>query len=97
MTLRNLTKCLTRVTIAGTLDVEITALTASSREVAPGLLYAAIRGTSTDGHRFIGEAIAAGVAAILAETAPPADLPPTITWLHVPDSRAALPALASEL
>jgi UDP-N-acetylmuramoyl-L-alanyl-D-glutamate--2,6-diaminopimelate ligase len=97
MTLRDLTKCLPRVTIAGALDVEIAALTASSRELAPGCLFAAIRGTSTDGHRFIPEAIAAGVAAIVAETAPPADLPPAITWLHVPDSRAALAALAAAL
>jgi UDP-N-acetylmuramoyl-L-alanyl-D-glutamate--2,6-diaminopimelate ligase len=97
MTLRELTNSLSRVTIAGSLDAEITALTASSREVAPGLLFAAIRGTSTDGHRFIPDAIAAGVAAILAETAPPAELPPTITWLHVPDSRAALARLASAI
>jgi UDP-N-acetylmuramoyl-L-alanyl-D-glutamate--2,6-diaminopimelate ligase len=97
MTLRELTSCLTRVTVAGALDVEVAALTASSREVAPGMMFAAIRGTSIDGHRFIPEALAAGAAAILAETAPPADLPPTITWLHVPDSRAALAALASVL
>ena len=97
MTLRDLTPCLTRVTVAGSLDVDITALTASSRELAAGKLFAAIRGTSTDGHRFIGEAIAAGVAAILAETAPPADLPAAITWLHVADSRGALAALASAM
>ena len=77
--------------------MEINALTASSRELAPGNLFAAIRGTTTDGHRFIGEAIAAGVAAILAETAPPADLPAAITWLHVPDSRFAIAALASAM
>jgi UDP-N-acetylmuramoyl-L-alanyl-D-glutamate--2,6-diaminopimelate ligase len=97
MTLRDLTKCLARVTVAGGLDVEIAALTASSREVAPGMLFAAIRGTSLDGHRFIPEALAAGAAAILAESAPPADLPATTTWLHVPDSRAAIAALASAL
>ncbi|MEI7911959.1 MAG: UDP-N-acetylmuramoyl-L-alanyl-D-glutamate--2,6-diaminopimelate ligase [Verrucomicrobiota bacterium] len=97
MKLRDLTTCLTRVTIAGSLDVDICALTASSRELAPGKLFAAIRGTTTDGHRFIGEAIAAGVAAILAESAPPANLPATITWLHVPDSRSAIAALASTM
>ncbi len=95
MILRELTKNLNRVTIAGSLDVEISALTASSREVAPGGLFAAIRGTSVDGHRFIPAAIDAGVAAILAETAPPLDLPGSIAWLHVPDSRTALAALAS--
>ena len=97
MTLRDLTASLARVTIAGPLDVEISTLSASSRELVPGQLFAAIRGTTTDGHRFIGEAMAAGVAAILAETAPPANLPGTITWLHVPDSRAAIAALASSL
>ncbi|MCX6873891.1 MAG: UDP-N-acetylmuramoyl-L-alanyl-D-glutamate--2,6-diaminopimelate ligase [Verrucomicrobia bacterium] len=97
MTLRDLTTRLARVTIAGSLELEIAALTASSREVGPGMMFAAIRGTSTDGHRFIPDVIAAGVAAILAETAPPADLPPAITWLQVPDTRAALAALASAM
>jgi len=95
MTLRDLVTTLPRVTIAGSLDPEITALTASSREAGPGVLFAAIRGTSVDGHQFIPAAIDAGVAAILAETAPPADLTDSITWLHVPDSRRAVATLAS--
>jgi UDP-N-acetylmuramoyl-L-alanyl-D-glutamate--2,6-diaminopimelate ligase len=95
MTLRDLAANLPRVTIAGSLDADVSAITASSREVAPGVLFAAIRGTSTDGHRFIPAAVEAGVVAILAETAPPLDLPATVTWLHVPDSRHALAMLAS--
>lgn len=95
MILRDLVKCLPRVTPAGSLEVEIAGLTASSREVAPGYLFAAIRGTTADGHRFIPAALEAGVAAVLAETAPPLDLPGHITWLHVPDSRRALAAMAS--
>ena len=95
MILRELISCLTRVTAAGPADVEIHALADSSRQAAPGVLFAAIRGTSADGHRFIPDALAAGASAILAETAPPADLDPAIAWLHVPDSRAALAALAS--
>jgi UDP-N-acetylmuramoyl-L-alanyl-D-glutamate--2,6-diaminopimelate ligase len=95
MTLRHLASSLSRVTVAGSLDADITALTASSSAVAPGCLFAAIRGTSIDGHQFIPAALAAGAAAILAETAPPPDLPPAITWLHVPDSRSALAMLAS--
>jgi UDP-N-acetylmuramoyl-L-alanyl-D-glutamate--2,6-diaminopimelate ligase len=95
MIIRELISSLTRVTPSGPTDVEIAALTASSREAAPGLLFAAIRGTTIDGHRFINDALAAGATAILAETAPPTDLDPTIAWLHVPDSRAALSTLAS--
>ena len=96
MILRDLTSCLSRVTVAGSLDAEISAITASSREIAPGVLFAAIRGTTTDGHRFIEDAIAGGAAAILAETAPPENLlESSVTWLHVPDSRVAVAALAS--
>ena len=97
MILRDLISCLPRVTASGSLDVEIESLTASSREVKPGVLFAAIRGTSTDGHQFIPDAIAVGVAAILSESAPPADYNPEITWLHVPDTRDALSALASQI
>jgi len=95
MILRALASSISRVTIAGSLDTDIVSLSASSREVSPGVLFAAIRGTSVDGHKFIQDAITAGAAAILAETAPPVDLPPAVTWLHVPDSRSALSALSS--
>ena len=97
MILRDLVHSLSRVTASGPLDTEVAALTASSREVAPGMLFAAIRGTTIDGHRFISDALAAGASVILAETAPPVDLDPAITWLHVPDSREALSTLASTL
>ncbi|MEO8617372.1 MAG: UDP-N-acetylmuramoyl-L-alanyl-D-glutamate--2,6-diaminopimelate ligase [Luteolibacter sp.] len=97
MILRDLVSCLSRVTVAGSLDPDIHAITASSREVTPGMLFAAIRGTSIDGHRFINDALAAGATAILAEYAQPADYSAAAAWLHVPDSRAALSTLASTL
>jgi UDP-N-acetylmuramoyl-L-alanyl-D-glutamate--2,6-diaminopimelate ligase len=97
MILRDLVSCLSRVTASGPTDTEVSLLTASSREAAPGALFAAIRGTSIDGHRFISDALAAGASAILAETAPPADLDPQVSWLHVPDSRSALSTLASTM
>lgn len=97
MILRDLVSSLSRVTISGSLDAEIRAITASSREVVPGMIFAAIRGTTLDGHRFIQDAIAAGATAILAETAPPSDYTAPAVWLHVPDSRAAVSTLASTL
>ena len=97
MILRDLVSCLTRLTVSGSLDADVHALTASSREVTPGVVFAAIRGTSIDGHRFINDALAAGATAILAESAPPADYTASATWLHVPDTRAALSTLASTL
>ncbi len=96
MILRDLISCLPRVTSSGPLDAEISALTDSSRDVTPGALFAAIRGTHTDGHRFIDAARNAGAVAILAESAPPEGFPATTTWLHVPDTREALALLAAE-
>jgi UDP-N-acetylmuramoyl-L-alanyl-D-glutamate--2,6-diaminopimelate ligase len=97
MILRDLISSLTKVTVAGSLDTNVYAVTTSSREVAPGKIFAAIRGTTLDGHRFINDALAAGASAILAETAQPADYTAPATWLHVPDSREAVSSLASTL
>ena len=46
--------------------IEITGLTADSRQVRRGYLFAALPGQQTDGRRFIGEALSKGAAAILA-------------------------------
>jgi UDP-N-acetylmuramoyl-L-alanyl-D-glutamate--2,6-diaminopimelate ligase len=97
MILRDLIPCLSRLTVAGPLDAEIHTLTQDSREAGPGVLFAAIRGTTADGHQFIGAALAAGSPAILAESAPPTNLDPAVAWLHVPDTRVAVALLASSL
>lgn len=47
-------------------DPEITGLTADSRSVGPGYLFAALPGAKTDGARFIGDAVKKGAAAVLA-------------------------------
>lgn len=49
----------------GSEGLSITGLTADSREVGPGVLFAALPGTRVDGRRFIPDAVAAGAAAIL--------------------------------
>lgn len=46
--------------------IEIKGITADSREVRPGYLFAALMGTKTDGTRFLSDAVARGAAAILA-------------------------------
>jgi UDP-N-acetylmuramoyl-L-alanyl-D-glutamate--2,6-diaminopimelate ligase len=50
-------------------DPEITGLSADSRAVAPGFLFAALPGTRLDGRRFAREAVARGAVAILADDA----------------------------
>jgi len=48
-------------------DPEIVGITADSRQVKPGYLFAALRGTQRDGRAFAGEAAAKGAAAILTD------------------------------
>jgi len=49
-------------------DSDIHGLSADSRKVAPGYLFAALPGTRVDGRRYIDQAIENGAVAVLAET-----------------------------
>ena len=51
---------------AGLPPIAITGITADSRAVMPGFLFAALPGTAADGRRFIADAVARGAAAVLA-------------------------------
>jgi UDP-N-acetylmuramoyl-L-alanyl-D-glutamate--2,6-diaminopimelate ligase len=75
-------------------DMEITGLTADSRAVRPGFLFAALPGTQTDGRRYIADAIASGARAILAPegTECPDEM---VALLTSPDPRRALARMAA--
>ncbi|MCH2200393.1 MAG: UDP-N-acetylmuramoyl-L-alanyl-D-glutamate--2,6-diaminopimelate ligase [Fuerstiella sp.] len=47
--------------------VQVTQISCDSRQVPPGCAFVAIRGTKSDGHQFIGDAIAAGAIAVVVE------------------------------
>jgi UDP-N-acetylmuramoyl-tripeptide--D-alanyl-D-alanine ligase len=64
-----------------------------SREVKQGGVFFALRGAEMDGHRFIDDAIRRGAAAVVVERR--RDVPHGIAEIRVPDSWAALYALAS--
>ncbi len=49
-------------------DIEISGLTADSRQVRPGYLFAAFSGTHDDGTKYIGDAIKNGAVAVLLST-----------------------------
>jgi len=76
--------------------VPITGLTADSRAVAPGYLFAALPGARVDGSRFIADAVAGGAAAVLAPpgTEWPPGVPPRPLILHA-EPRRALALLAA--
>jgi UDP-N-acetylmuramoyl-L-alanyl-D-glutamate--2,6-diaminopimelate ligase len=48
-------------------QVEITGLTADSRDVRPGMLFAALAGSKADGRAFIADALQRGAVAVLAD------------------------------
>ena len=49
----------------GNPDAPVAGLTLDSRQAGPGMLFCALRGTATDGHKFIEKAVQQGAAVIL--------------------------------
>jgi UDP-N-acetylmuramoyl-L-alanyl-D-glutamate--2,6-diaminopimelate ligase len=76
----------------------VTGITADSRAIRPGFLFAALPGGKADGRAFIAEAVARGAAAVLAPvgTTWPPGVPPRPFFLH-PNPREKLAQLAVEL
>lgn len=79
---------------AGGDDVLVSALTLDSRTAGPGSLFFAVPGTVTDGHDYIGAAVAAGAAAVVCERLPE-DIDPQVCYVTVRDSRRATGIIAS--
>jgi UDP-N-acetylmuramoyl-L-alanyl-D-glutamate--2,6-diaminopimelate ligase len=74
--------------------VEITGISADSRAIRPGFLFAALRGLTDDGSRFAGDAVAAGAVAVLAaDDAAIGDL--DVPVLRARDPRLVLALLAA--
>ena len=79
----------------GSLDRELSMLSQDTREeLSDGALYIAVKGTQSDGHDYIGQAIEQGAQAIVCQELP-AELDSQVTYLVVEDSQAAVGQLAS--
>ncbi|MDR3206910.1 MAG: UDP-N-acetylmuramoyl-L-alanyl-D-glutamate--2,6-diaminopimelate ligase [Oscillospiraceae bacterium] len=72
-------------------DTDITGLCLDSRKVGAGDLFFALPGAQADGQRFIGQALAAGAAAVVAERANRSAAPLVL----VPDAHKALAEMAA--
>ncbi len=73
------------VSVSGTIDgLEITGITADSRAVMPGFLFAALPGTRADGRRFVAGAAEKGAVAVLAPPGPGPDGSPDATSHGLP-------------
>jgi UDP-N-acetylmuramoyl-L-alanyl-D-glutamate--2,6-diaminopimelate ligase len=76
-------------------DVEIVSLTADSRSVRPGWLFAALPGAKADGAQFVAEAVAKGAAAVLVKREAAISVPDGIALLRAREPRQAFARLAA--
>lgn len=81
--------------VIGDTDRNITSLESDSRRAQKDGLFVAVRGLTTDGHKYIPVVASAHVGAIVCEELP-ATLDKGITYIKVADSAEALGLLASE-
>ena len=92
MKLKELLAGLTPLSSTADLETEIARISYDSRATAPGDVFVAMTGFATDGHDYIGRAMAAGAAAVVCERAPEDG---AIPHVRVADSRQALAVMAA--
>ena len=73
--------------------LKIGKISSDSRQVTEGTLFIAVRGYVTDGHRYIGDAVANGAVAVVCETLPDS-AGENGAYIVVPDSRKAMAHIA---
>jgi UDP-N-acetylmuramoyl-L-alanyl-D-glutamate--2,6-diaminopimelate ligase len=81
-------------TIYGSTDKNITAIQFDSREVGENDLFVAIKGTLTDGHKYIEKALELGANCIVCENLPE-NLSKGTTYVQTPDPQSALAIMAA--
>ena len=94
MKLIELLKYVTPQTIIGNQEIDITGVNIDSRKIEKSHLFVAIKGTQTDGHRFIPKALELGAVAVLCEDLPE-DLQPGVTYVQVASTEAAVGPVAT--
>ena len=94
MKLTEILKNMAVKTVEGPVDVDITDVDIDSRQVAPGHLFVAIKGTQTDGHRFIPKAEEQGAVAVLCEDMP-AERREGVCYVQVASTETAVGPVAT--
>ncbi len=75
-------------------SIPVTGIAYDSRRVRPGDLFVALRGESSDGHRYLAAAVEAGASALLIERDAPG-FPGEVALARAHDTRRALAALGA--
>jgi UDP-N-acetylmuramoyl-L-alanyl-D-glutamate--2,6-diaminopimelate ligase len=82
------------ISFAGDRNTTISGIEFDSRKVIKGSLFVAVRGTASDGHDFIKDAVASGAAGVICETLP-VKRNKDVSWIMTSDSATALGLAAS--
>ncbi|MEZ5011821.1 MAG: UDP-N-acetylmuramoyl-L-alanyl-D-glutamate--2,6-diaminopimelate ligase [Bacteroidales bacterium] len=82
------------VSVKGSADIQVTGISFDSRSVSAGNIFVAVRGTSSDGHNYISDAISSGAVAVICEEIP-ADRAAGVTWITTASASKALALAAS--
>ncbi len=94
MLLSQLIKDIAATSVRGLTDREITGVNIDSRQIGKGHLFVAVKGTQTDGHRYIKAAIDKGATAILYTEALEEEVD-GVTYIRVEDTEAAVGSVAT--
>jgi UDP-N-acetylmuramoyl-L-alanyl-D-glutamate--2,6-diaminopimelate ligase len=83
------------VSMTGAENPVINNIEFDSRRIKPGTLFVAVKGTKSDGHDFIDDAVTSGATAVICESIPE-NAGDDICWIKTSDSASALGIVASE-
>ena len=94
MKLKELLKNVKPICIIGSDDIDITGVNIDSRKIETGHLFVAIKGTQTDGHKFIPKALELGASAVLCEDIPEEKVA-GVTYVQVESTESAVGPVAT--
>lgn len=82
------------VEVIGSTELFVSSVCFDSRKVEGGSLFIAVKGTQSDGHKFIEQVVSAGAVAVVCEVLPE-QKNSNVTYVQVKDSESALGIIAS--
>ncbi len=95
MKLNDLLKNIKPLNIVGNTDKDIKGINIDSRKIEQGHLFVAMKGTQTDGHKFIEKAIELGASAVLLEDMPGETTEKDVTYIQVKSTEDAVGKVAT--
>lgn len=95
MTLNAIIENIQCLKIVGETSLDITGVSIDSRQVKPGSVFIAMRGTQVDGHKFIPMAVEKGAAAVICEEIPQNTEHSNVTYIQVSSCETAVGPVAT--